>query len=93
MSALSLGVHVSLMASLGVHNDVLFGDKTILDELAHVLTAVGVGDLGLLVGVEPDLLGAASQDGSSESIKTIHMSIQEKYINEYQYICITSSGA
>lgn len=67
VSALSLGVHVSLVTSLGVHNNVLLGDKTILDELAHVLTAVGVGDLILLVGVEPDLLGTAAKDGSGES--------------------------
>ena len=68
VSSLSLGIHVALVAGLGVHGDVLLGDKTILDQLAHVLTAVGIGNFRLLVGVKPDLLGAAAQDGGGESV-------------------------
>jgi hypothetical protein len=65
VTSLSLGIHVPLVTGLGVHDNMLLGDKTVLDELTHVLTAVGVGDLRLLVGVQPDLLGAASEDGGS----------------------------
>ncbi len=61
VSALALGVHVALVTSLGVDRGLSLEDKIALDQLADGLSAVGAADLGLLVGVKPDLLGAATE--------------------------------
>lgn len=44
-----------------VHGNGLLDDEAIGDELADGLAGVGVGDLGHLVGVEPDLALADAQ--------------------------------
>jgi hypothetical protein len=43
-------------------------DEAIGDELADGLAGVGVGDLGLLVGVEPDLALAAANDRGGQAL-------------------------
>ena len=45
-----------------VHGDGLADDEAIGDELSDRLTRVGVGDLALLIGVEPNLALAAADD-------------------------------
>lgn len=51
-----------------VHGDGLLDDEAIGDELADRLAGVGVGDLGHLVGVEPDLALAAAQHGRRQPL-------------------------
>lgn len=55
VTSLSLGSHVSLMASLGVNQVRSLDDEAILDKLADILTAVGQSNVGSLVRVHPDL--------------------------------------
>lgn len=62
MSALGLGLHMSLVASLGVNNLRLANDKTVLDQLSHCLSAICETNFLGLVGVHPDLLLAALQN-------------------------------
>jgi hypothetical protein len=51
-----------------VHGDWLADDEAISDELADGLTGVGVGDLGDLIRVEPDLALSASHNGRREAL-------------------------
>jgi hypothetical protein len=60
---------VALVASLGVDHIWLADDKSILNQLADVLSAVGQTDLGGLVGIQPDLSLAALKDRGSESVE------------------------
>lgn len=46
----------------------LADDETIGDELSDCLPGVGVGDLALLVGVEPDLALAAANDRRGQAL-------------------------
>lgn len=64
----SLRVGVSTSAGTRVHGDWLADDKSISDQLADGLAGVGVGDLGDLVWVEPNLALTASDDGSREAL-------------------------
>ena len=52
----------------GVHGDGLSDDEAIGDQLADGLAGVGVGDLADLIGVEPDLALAASEDVGREAL-------------------------
>ena len=52
----------------GVHGDGLSDDEAIGDELADGLAGVGVGDLADLIGVEPDLALAASEDAGRKAL-------------------------
>lgn len=58
------------LASSGsrVHGDGFADDEAIADELADGLAGVGIGDLADLVGIEPDLALAASDDGGREAL-------------------------
>lgn len=51
-----------------VHGDRLLDDEAIGDELADRLAGVGVGNLGHLVGVEPNLALAAAQHGRRQAL-------------------------
>jgi hypothetical protein len=51
-----------------VHGDGLLDDEAIGDVLADGLTGVGVGDLGNLIGVEPDLALSAACDGCRQAL-------------------------
>jgi outer membrane receptor protein involved in Fe transport len=51
-----------------VHRHGLADDEAIGNELSDGLAGVGVGDLALLVGVEPDLALAAADDGRGEAL-------------------------
>lgn len=51
-----------------MHGDWLADDEAISDELADGLTGVGVGDLGDLIRVEPDLALSASHNGRREAL-------------------------
>jgi hypothetical protein len=62
VSALSSGEVQLAGARSRVLGDGLSDDKAIGDELSDGLTRVGVGDLALLVGVEPDLALATADD-------------------------------
>jgi len=59
--------HLSRTGS-GVHCDWLADDEAISNELADGLTGVGVGDLGDLIGVEPDLALSASDNGGRKAL-------------------------
>merc|ERR1719304_34505 len=52
----------------GVDSDRLLDDQTILDELADVLTRVGVGNLVDLVGIQPHLVLATFHDVSGKAL-------------------------
>jgi len=62
VSALSSGEVQLAGARSRVLGDGLSDDEAIGDELSDGLARVGVGDLALLVGVEPDLALAAADD-------------------------------
>lgn len=51
-----------------VHGDGLADDEAIGDELSDRLARVGVGDLVLLIGVEPDLALAAADDRRGKAL-------------------------
>jgi hypothetical protein len=68
MSALSLGLVVSLDSRSGVHVDLSSHDKTILVELSDVLSGVSHGYFTGLIGVDPNSLLSAFKDGSSKSL-------------------------
>lgn len=51
-----------------MHGDWLLDDQAILDKLADGLAGVGVGDLGHLVGVQPDLVLATVQNGRGKAL-------------------------
>lgn len=55
-------------AGARVHGDGLADDEAIADELADGLAGVGVGDLGHLIGVEPNLALAAADHGGGEAL-------------------------
>ena len=55
-------------SSTRVHRDLLADDEAIGDEFADGLAGVGVGDLILLVGVEPDLAFAAAYYGGGKPL-------------------------
>lgn len=52
----------------GVHRHGLADDEAIGNELADGLARVGVGDLALLVGVEPNLALTAADDRRGEAL-------------------------
>ena len=68
VSALSSGEVQLASARSRVLGDGLSDDEAIGDELSDGLTRVGVGDLALLVGVEPDLSLAAADDRRGQAL-------------------------
>ena len=70
VATLALGLEVTNGAGAGVHNLGLLDDEAIFDQLAHGLSAVGVGDLGGLVGVNPHLAAAAVHDRGSQPLQS-----------------------
>merc|ERR1719242_1425049 len=54
--------------STGVDSNRFADDQTVLDQLAHVLPGVSVGDHGGLVRIQPDLVFAAFHDGGGEPL-------------------------
>lgn len=52
----------------GVHRDGLSDNEAIGDQLSDRLARVGVGDLALLIGVQPDLALAAADDRRGEAL-------------------------
>ena len=55
-------------AGTGMHGDGLLDDKTILEELADGVAAVGVGEFVRLVRVHPNLALAAAGDGRRQAL-------------------------
>ena len=51
-----------------MHGDRLADDQAIADEFADGLTGVGVGDLGDLIGVKPNLALATANHGGGEAL-------------------------
>jgi hypothetical protein len=68
VAALSPGKVELAGAGSGVLGHGLADDEAIGDELADGLAGVGVGDLALLVGVEPDLALAAANDRGGQAL-------------------------
>lgn len=68
MPALALSGEEQEGAGAGVDDGLLCEDVAILEELLDVLAGVGVADLGLLVGVEPDFALADASDGGGEPL-------------------------
>src|SRR5579871_5252659 len=62
MSTLSLGSVCLTNAESGMHHRGFLDDETVGVEFADVLTRVGIGDLGGLIGIKPDLAFAAAED-------------------------------
>jgi hypothetical protein len=55
-----------------VHGDWLADDETILNELANSLAGIGIRNLVLFAGVEPDLALAAADDCCYVSLPFSH---------------------
>ena len=68
VAALSPGEVEVAGAGSGVLGHGLADDEAIGDELADGLARVGVGDLALLVGVEPDLALTAANDRGGQAL-------------------------
>jgi len=83
VSAESLCLSVGASASTGVHGDWLADDQSIGNQLADGLAGVGVGDLGDLIWVEPDLALAASDDGSREALLGTKVNPTRGYVSLY----------
>lgn len=64
----SAGLRELTGTGAGVHDNGLADDKAITDELADGLARVGVGDLGDLIGVEPNLALAAADHGGGKAL-------------------------
>ena len=62
VSALSLCGVIFANTEARMHDGGLLDDEAIGEELANVLTRVGVADFGGLVGIEPDLTLAAVEN-------------------------------
>jgi len=67
VTALALLGLVSLYAAAGVHEGLASDDKTILVELSDVLAGVSKSNFLALIGVDPNSLLSALEDGSSKS--------------------------
>lgn len=68
VTTLALGGKEFLRASSGVDSGGLDDDASILDELLNVRARVGVANLRLLSGVEPDFALADAGDGRGEPL-------------------------
>ena len=68
VATLSLGSEELACASAGVDGGGFDDDTAILDELLDVRTGVGVSNLGLLSGVEPDFAFAYAGDAGGEAL-------------------------
>jgi len=68
VSALSSGFGVGSCAGSRVDNGGLLDDQTILDKSSHLMPRVGVGDVLVFVGVQPDLVFAALHDSGGEPL-------------------------
>jgi hypothetical protein len=68
VAALSLGGEEIACARARVHSRGLDDDPSVLDELLDVGAGVGVANLGLLSGVEPDFSFADACDARGEAL-------------------------
>lgn len=68
VTALATCLDVTANAGARVHSDGLANDQTILDQLANMLTGVGVGDLVAFIRIKPDLVATALKHGRSETL-------------------------
>lgn len=68
MTTLALGGKKVTGAGTGVDNSGLYDDTAIFDEFLNVRAGVGIPDLSLLSGVEPDFALANTGDGCGESL-------------------------
>ena len=68
VAALALGGEELEGALAGVDGRLLDDDAVVFDELLDVRARVGVADLRLLSGVEPDLALADASDGRGEAL-------------------------
>jgi len=68
VSALSSSFGVGSCSGARVHNGGLLDDQTILDESSHLMPRVGVGNVLVFIGVQPDLVFAALHDSGGEPL-------------------------
>ena len=68
MSALSLGLLVSLNARARVHVHLSSHDQTILEQLSDVLSGVGMGNLSGFIGIHPNATLSYLKDGCGKSL-------------------------
>ena len=61
MPPLSSCRHGSPHTGLGVDDRWLADDEAIFDQLAHVLSGIGIANFGGLIGIQPDLALATLQ--------------------------------
>ena len=67
VATLSLSSQEVVCARAGVDNTRLDDNTALLDELLHMGARVGVGDLGLLSGIEPDFALANAGNAGGET--------------------------
>eukprot|EP00178_Gracilaria_changii_P001744 TRINITY_DN1244_c0_g1_i1.p1 TRINITY_DN1244_c0_g1~~TRINITY_DN1244_c0_g1_i1.p1 ORF type:complete len:113 (+),score=23.85 TRINITY_DN1244_c0_g1_i1:249-587(+) len=68
VSSLALGLEVVSSSGSGVHGDLPLDDEAVVDQLLDRSSGGGEGDLGGLVGVEPNSSLSAFEHGGSESL-------------------------
>jgi len=72
VTALSASESVLTRASARVNGLRLLDDQTVLDQTTDVLAGVGVGDLVDFVGIHPDLVPAALENGGGKPLLQPH---------------------
>jgi len=72
VTALTTRQSVLARASARVNGLRLLDDQTVLDQTTDVLAGVGIGDLGDFIGIHPDLVPAAFQDGGGQPLLQPH---------------------
>jgi len=80
MTTLSASEGVLARASARVNGLGLLNDQTILDQTTDVLTGVGIGDLVDFIGIHPDLVPPALEDGGGKPFLQAHRAHLRKCI-------------
>lgn len=73
VSAGSLGLGQSSSSGSRVHGVGLSHNKAVGHELSHLLSRVGVSNVGQLLGVEPDLSLSNAEDAGGESLSGLEV--------------------
>jgi len=68
VATLAAGLGVQSCAGARVNNNWLADDQTVLDETSDLVARVGISNVGVLVGVKPDLVLATLHDGGGEPL-------------------------
>lgn len=68
VTTLATSLNVAADTGARVDSDGLADDQTIFDQLSHVLTRVGVGNLVAFIRIKPDLVPSALEHGRSQTL-------------------------